>query len=101
MKNEGLADAVAANPFRLLRLHPGIGARHGGRAVSRGDGATRRMMPDFSLSPKPPSWPPAGRPRMVAAAWAFLPPGRARAAYAADAATVRHARAVPSPGRQV
>src|SRR5678815_2741640 len=25
MKNEGLADADAANPFRLPRLHPGIG----------------------------------------------------------------------------
>jgi len=25
MKNEGLADASAANPFRLPRLHPGIG----------------------------------------------------------------------------
>ena len=24
MKNEGLADAAAANPFRLPRLHPGI-----------------------------------------------------------------------------
>jgi len=25
MKDEGLADAAAANPFRLPRLHPGIG----------------------------------------------------------------------------
>ena len=25
MNNEGLADAAAANPFRLPRLHPGIG----------------------------------------------------------------------------
>ena len=27
MKNEGLADAEAANPFRLPTLHPGFGVR--------------------------------------------------------------------------
>jgi len=26
MNDEGLADAAAANPFRLPRLHPGIGS---------------------------------------------------------------------------
>jgi len=29
MNDEGLADAGAANPFRLPRLHPGIGRAHG------------------------------------------------------------------------
>ena len=34
MNDEGLADAAAANPFRLPRLHPGIG-RAAGDAASR------------------------------------------------------------------
>jgi len=29
MIDEGLADAAAANPFALARLHPGIGFRFG------------------------------------------------------------------------
>jgi len=28
MYDEGLADATAANPFRLPRLHPGIGGEN-------------------------------------------------------------------------
>src|SRR5713101_555337 len=32
MKNEGLADAAAASPFRLPRLHPGIGFGDGAPA---------------------------------------------------------------------
>ena len=37
IENEGLADAKAANPFRLPRLHPGIGSC---RCAPRADGRT-------------------------------------------------------------
>jgi hypothetical protein len=36
MNDEGLADAAAANPFALPRLHPGIGWRPG-QHVTRGE----------------------------------------------------------------
>src|SRR6266850_8021838 len=35
MNDEGLADATAANPFRLPRLHPGIGAPLGPHGATR------------------------------------------------------------------
>src|SRR2546425_2036044 len=35
MKNDGLADAAAASPFRLPRLHPGIGAPLGPHGATR------------------------------------------------------------------
>jgi hypothetical protein len=35
MNDEGLADAKAANPFRLPRLHPGIGAPLGPHGATR------------------------------------------------------------------
>jgi hypothetical protein len=37
MNDEGLADAAAANPFRLPRLHPGIRFK---RCTSESDGET-------------------------------------------------------------
>ncbi len=42
MNDEGLADVEAANPFRLPRLHPGIGVTVGGRCFD--DGRVHRSL---------------------------------------------------------
>jgi hypothetical protein len=42
MNDEGLADATAASPFRLPRLHPGIGCRRARRRSARAMGVHPR-----------------------------------------------------------